>query len=118
MLRVSQSRASTKGRVLHATFVLARRILGEEVKFPACLAVLFIICQSGFARQLEGDPRSIQQLPKIIVAKEVLCRIRVSKQPKSFAVSLADKSEPSTSTHGRALHLNTLPERHLFGNHN
>lgn len=67
LLRVSQSRASTKGRILHATFVLARRILGEEVKFPACLAVLFIICQRadlpGSLRETRGlsssSPRSL-----------------------------------------------------------
>ncbi|WP_210212875.1 hypothetical protein, partial [Sinorhizobium meliloti] len=34
-----------------------------------------------------------------------------------FWKPLKNKSEPLTSTHGRALHLNTLPGRRLFGNH-
>ncbi|ABR64659.1 hypothetical protein GOC91_31420 [Sinorhizobium medicae] len=92
----------TNGEFWTPLFVLPEeRILGEEVRFPACLGSLFILPKSGLARQLEGDPRSIQQLPKIIVAKEVLLRTRIPKQPKSFA-NLLSRQERALNVNSRA----------------
>ncbi|VTZ59672.1 hypothetical protein EMEDMD4_1190006 [Sinorhizobium medicae] len=61
-----------KGRVLHVTFVLARKILGERSQTSRVdLGSLFIICQRADWRgSVRETPQLIQQLPKIVVARK------------------------------------------------